>query len=75
MMIAGWKRGRIGRRAALRAIAGPLLTLACAAFTEVLRGSPLHFPGPSVILLVAVACGAYAGGFVPGSAKCAAIRA
>jgi PAS domain S-box-containing protein len=54
-----------------RALAGPLLTVAGIAVIELLRPTPLHFPGPSVALMIVVAFSTYVGGFLPGITSCA----
>ncbi len=64
-------RAPLSARRWLRGSGGPLLTLACAAAAESLRATTLHFPGPGIPLLVAVAWSAYAGGFVSGTVSAA----
>ncbi len=59
------------RAPAWRGWLGPPLTLVLAVLIELLRPTPLHFPGPSVPMLVAVALTAWAGGLVPGAASSA----
>ena len=46
---------------------GPLMTVAAITLIELLRPTPLHFPGPSVPLIIVVGWATYVGGFVPGS--------
>src|SRR5580765_3116665 len=53
-----------------RAISGPALTVGVMLLVEALRPTPLHFPGPGIALLIAVAWSTYVGGFVPGIASC-----